>query len=629
MGMFKMLLSGCAIFVLLFTNAIYIPSIDFPPRVAPARAVVGNIAIWRDNTSDSIPSTVGQYVKATFENEDRNDGTFTKDAEHDDFDIQDSGRYLVTYLLRGTVTHNNRANFKGRITINGSAVEGTYSQSYVRNNGNNDFFVRGYGVLDISAGDDIALEWTRDTGAGTSAGALTSDASELMIVRLPDSSSAAYAHYSDGASTASDGGTSWNTLGWNTNEYQTDTSVIEKQAGDTSVRLKKVARYLVIYSASYKNSSSARTQRISQATLGGSALKQSHSYTYLRNSQDEFGVVAAMFVVDNASANQDLTVQVQRGTADSDGSVARMTNESGLFVVELPASAETLIAHDGTGAQNVAGAGANITVNVARDQDQRDAASFTLPSTTQVQVKKTADYLFTANIKLARSGTSGSRLSREIRWEVNDVDQARGRHGTYLRGNQSTTDTYEASLNPSMIMGLSADDIVEAEIFDVGDDGSSPNDKTVANEAAITAINLDTLVASAAVSISLDTNGAVAFGYVDLDATVDTTASGVNDVETISVDSGPADLALKSTTFSDGGNTWALGATTGSDQAKWDFSSDGSSWSTFTSADTLYTLENSVAESSTQSAYFRLTMPSSTSSLSEHSTTVTIQASAP
>ncbi|MEZ4210655.1 MAG: hypothetical protein R3B38_03035, partial [Patescibacteria group bacterium] len=416
----------------------------------------------------------------------------------------ETGRYLVMYLIRGNTTHNNRAVFKGRVTVNTAPIEGSYGTDYVRNNGNDEFYVRGYAILDITSGDDIAIEWTRDSGSGSPAGTLTAGISELMIVRLPDTSSTTYSHYSDSSDTASYGSSSWASLSWNTTEEETDTSVIEKQAGNTSIRLKKVAKYLVIYSVPFTLSSSSRTQRISQATLAGTALEQSHSYTYLRDSNNEFGAPSAMFIVNNTSANQDLSIQVQLGNADTASSVARTTNESGLFVMELPSTTETVLTYDGTGGQNVAGGGSNVTINYARTESQRDSASFTLPSITEVEVEKDADYLFMANIKITRSGTSSKRLTRGARWELNGVDLTRGRHGTYLRGNQSTTDTYDGAFNPSMVIGLSANDRVEMEIFDAGDDGNSPNDTTVASEVAVNALNIGTLFPAPSGSLTID-----------------------------------------------------------------------------------------------------------------------------
>lgn len=128
-----------------------------------------------------------------------------------------------------------------------------------------------------------------------------------------------------------------------------------------------------------------------------------------------------------------------------------------------------------------------------------------------------------------------------------------------------------------------------------------------------------------AVAITLTTDGTIPFGIVALGATRDTT----NDVQTVQVTTGPANLSVKSTTFSDGINTWTLGAGNGANQVKWEFSKDGAAWTTITPADTLFTLDNNVAQGDTRNLYLRLTMPSSTTSNNQHSAVATIVATAP
>lgn len=125
-------------------------------------------------------------------------------------------------------------------------------------------------------------------------------------------------------------------------------------------------------------------------------------------------------------------------------------------------------------------------------------------------------------------------------------------------------------------------------------------------------------------SISLTTDGTVPFGVVALGATVD--SSG--DVQTVRVDTGPANLSIKTTVYSDGTNNWLLGTTNGPNQVKWEFSPTGSGWNTFLAANT-YTLATNVATDSTQNVYFQLTMPTATVSSSQHGAIVTIVATSP
>lgn len=130
-------------------------------------------------------------------------------------------------------------------------------------------------------------------------------------------------------------------------------------------------------------------------------------------------------------------------------------------------------------------------------------------------------------------------------------------------------------------------------------------------------------------SISLSTDGNLNFGFAALGTTKDTTASGINDVQTVQILSGPANLDIKSTTFSDGSNIWNLGQTSGTNQVKWEYSKDGTVWSVFTTANQLHFLASNLATSTSQNVYFRLTLPTETSSGNAHSGTVTILAIEP
>lgn len=131
------------------------------------------------------------------------------------------------------------------------------------------------------------------------------------------------------------------------------------------------------------------------------------------------------------------------------------------------------------------------------------------------------------------------------------------------------------------------------------------------------------------VSISITTDGTVPFGTLAANTTQDNSATGTNDIQTVSVDTGPSDLDIKASAFSDGGNSWTFASTTGADQVKYEFSKDNSAWTTFLIADNLYAFDTNVATSGTRSIYLRITTPTSSASYSQYSTTVTIVGSAP
>ncbi len=128
------------------------------------------------------------------------------------------------------------------------------------------------------------------------------------------------------------------------------------------------------------------------------------------------------------------------------------------------------------------------------------------------------------------------------------------------------------------------------------------------------------------ISITLDTDGAVPLGVLGFG---ETTTTGEAEKEIVRVDADPANLDIRTSLFSDGGNDWSLGPTNGNDTVKWEFSPDNLDWTTFLAENTNYPLVEELASTTQQAVYFRLTMPSGSSSGQAHSSLVTVTAVAP
>jgi len=202
-----------------------------------------------------------------------------------------------------------------------------------------------------------------------------------------------------------------------------------------------------------------------------------------------------------------------------------------------------------------------------------------------------------------------SALSVDLYW-----DSALQQQGTVTLG---TTAGWDNALFSSL--SLSESQLGSLEIYIKADSGG----RTYTVHALYADVTYST------VAISLTTDGSVAFETQALNSTIDTTASGVNDPETVQVDGGPADLDVKSTVFTEGANTWALGSSNGDNQVKWESSKNGTDWTTFITAGTLYTLDTNVPQGNTRNLYLKLTLPTITNSYSQYGSTVTIVASAP
>lgn len=464
--------------------------------VPETHAAGGDIGIWIDQNGGLTATTA--FVNLPFEgsgNEERNDGIYTYNSSTDDVTLGEDGNYLVLGHIRYYNNSNNRVNWLSRIALNGDPVGGTYGAAFVRDNNNREGFIRSAGlILNASAGDEVSLQWRRDSDAGTNG--TVAGSSSLTIVKLPDDGDAEYGHY--GTPTDSTfAGQTWTDLDGLDVIRETNTSSIELQAGGSDIRLKNAdTTYLIIYGIPFHHNDATRSQRIGRAVIGSTPIPQSSSYTYLRTSVDEFGSLHSMFLYRTSSSDEDLSIQAQRGNADVDGAdeMWNGTGFPGVFVMELPASAEVFISEDGTGAQDVTAEGVLLDLNLMRTVVYNDSSSFTKEGAGHetMQVEQDMDMLVTASCLLERVGsTSTTRLSRGARFEIEGTDQERSVHGTYLRGNQGNADTYNGALNPAGVFTVSADDSVQVEVFDTGQNGTS--DETIGGSCGFGALNIDTL----------------------------------------------------------------------------------------------------------------------------------------
>lgn len=127
---------------------------------------------------------------------------------------------------------------------------------------------------------------------------------------------------------------------------------------------------------------------------------------------------------------------------------------------------------------------------------------------------------------------------------------------------------------------------------------------------------------AAVVSVTITTDGTVAYGALGYGESSSTVS--LADTQTAQNDGNvPVDLNIK-TSAPEG---WALGATAGNDIFTHEFSiNGGSNWTKFTTADSYQSLITNLAANGTQDFDLRLTAPNPSTSSSQKTITITIQA---
>ena len=122
------------------------------------------------------------------------------------------------------------------------------------------------------------------------------------------------------------------------------------------------------------------------------------------------------------------------------------------------------------------------------------------------------------------------------------------------------------------------------------------------------------------------TDGAVAYGVVELGSTQDTTATGVDDTQTATNNGSVAEDFSIMSTNAVGTTDWTLAGTAGSEQYTHSFSiNEGSEW-TATSGSYVSLATDVAAGTGSQDFDLQIGMPTATVDYGEHTITVTVMA---
>jgi len=129
------------------------------------------------------------------------------------------------------------------------------------------------------------------------------------------------------------------------------------------------------------------------------------------------------------------------------------------------------------------------------------------------------------------------------------------------------------------------------------------------------------------VSVSITSDGTVAYGNMALNSTKNTTSGDLNDTQTARNDGNVTENFNIKTSNAVGGTGWTLGSDPGSNTFVHYFSiNGGGAWTKFTTADSYQTLVTGIGVSSSQNFDLQINTPTVSSDGYQKSITVTIQA---
>lgn len=489
---------------------------------------VGDVGKWRGNGTDALPTSEDSWEGVEFATPVGTPASiYSQNANDIDIQINETGFYLAVYrVVEPDSNSGNRNILRVRALFNSVVQHNGYGCGWIRNANNDHFVSEGHCLFEATTtGQNFRVEALVRGEDSTPEDNIGVD-SELVLIRLPADTAAAYARYQDSADTTAYGTTSWDNVTWNSILDETDTSVIQRQSGNAAIRLKKVARYLVGYTITFQYTN--RGQRIGRATLAGTEIPQSNSHCYLRDTDTDYNNLTALFIVDNDTINQDLEIEVQRGNCNLSGG-SRVANSSGLFVIELPSSAEVVIGNDATGNQETS-VTTPAQLNWCRTTPVIDSAAFTRNDNTTIEVEKAGYYLFMYNGRANRGSSSGTRQQIGARWTKNDIDQETISM-SYVRGLQSSNHTYDGAVNGSFAADLAVNDEIECEVWRAGDSGLA---QTVGGSCGMSALYIPSLVGGVTHNLTGSADGdGDADGELKKTRSIAGTADGTGDADGI------------------------------------------------------------------------------------------------
>ena len=457
---------------------------------------IGSYAVYQDSAgSQTAGLTFADFDFAT-ESSDA-DNILTRTAAGT-FRFDEGGCFLIIWNIVHVGASNRTTYFSKCTYDNAGDFVSCYGQGYHRDAGNNVMGCTGWALVRNAAQNDtFSIEWIRGTD-NFQTGSRIND-SYLTVVRLHDSPTCGlYQNQTD--ATAFNTGT-WTAVAYSGLVVENDTASIERQVGNTSFRLKANALYLIGYCVTF-DTATDRTQRITKLRniTDNRDLEWSYGYSYVRNAGNAYGAPNSLCLWKNDGTDTDIQVQAQLGVADSGGTTVRNdTDDDAIFIVELPSSAEGFIGYDQTGGQNL-GTTPTLQLNIVNTTEHNDSAAFTRASATAINCEKAMDVLCSGSIFGNRSVANGTRLTRGAQITINGTGQDIGTDINFLRGDQSTQDTNDMSINPWWVGGVSVNDDLGAELVDEGQDGGGTQ-TTSASRVGMWALNLDSLSAAPSVSI--------------------------------------------------------------------------------------------------------------------------------
>lgn len=485
---------------------------QIPPKIEKARATVASVYIARAGTTGLITNLDDTENTLTYDIEVQASNDITRQTGNQAFRIQNSGRYLIIANTRfnyADIGNNNRHVVRTSIKVGGTVLPNIYGMAsgYGRDSGSADedgVVVVAYIDHTVSgdSADDITVHVQNfgDAASDDTADQL-SDESGIQIIRLPDDDEyLKVSRTSDitlsGTMDFSANDPTWNEFGWETQDAETDTSIIEWVSGN-DITLKSAGHYLVIYSVHQDATGDGREGAVYRLKLDDVEIPATRVLTYARNSNGADDAWVQWAGIIEASAND--VLNIDWGSA-CESACTSVVSDAAITVVKMPDTASYVRVYHNA---NRAGETTGVYPMDAESEDD-EGIHDTVSNTGRINgTSDSYDWLLFGSW-FARTVTADStRVSEHFRWSRTGTIQGFGSGLSYHRGDQSSTGVPASGRNAAIVAtDLSSSEWMALDLRHESGTGSQNRD-FIANTVGITGVALDTLAAAGTITTDI------------------------------------------------------------------------------------------------------------------------------